>query len=415
VTKTVTNPAAREGGAIGSGRNIVTIRRNLVSVELGVTLVLLTCAALLGETFLAAASRDTGMIQRGLATAALDIHAIGSSDRDRRLLTMNLLDRLSRLSDVIGATGRGDADEPASDGMTVENARDMIPAGIAPASAFVVSPEYFHVVGVRIIGGREFTALDGPDAPPVAILSDSTARRLFANGDAIGRRVKFGPPSSVSPWMTVVGIAREVNPSRTAASSPRYHPVIYRPLTQISTSSLRVFVRTRGPSAAVLADLRAVIRNSMPGAPLVGSITTFDAVLDRQLAPLRINAVVLGAFAFIAVVVAMLGIYGIVAYLVELSTGEIGVRMALGARRSDVVLLQVGAVMRIAAIGIAGGLVGSYLLTGVIRSLIYDTSPTDVRAFGGSALLLAAVTLLAAYLPARRAATIDPAIALRLN
>jgi hypothetical protein len=287
----------------------------------------------------------------------------------------------------------------------------MIPAGTAPASALVVSPGYFRTVGTRLIRGREFTTADGLDAPPVAMLSDSTARRLFPNEDPIGRRVKFGPPSSSLPWLTIVGVVAEGGQMLTA-KAPSYRPVLYRASIQVPMTHIRLMVRTIGPSSAVLPAMRATIHELAPNSPVMG-LTTIDEVTDRVLSPLRTNALVLTAFAILAVIIAALGIYGTVAYLVEDRTEEIGVRTALGATRADVVLLHMNDAAIMAALGIVGGLIGSYLLTQVLRSMIYDTSPTDPGVLASTAVLLAAVALAAAFIPARRAAAVDPVRALR--
>jgi putative ABC transport system permease protein len=275
-----------------------------------------------------------------------------------------------------------------------------------------VSAGYFQTVGIPLLQGREFTALDGADAPPVAVLSDSTAHHLFPNQNPIGRRVKFGDLASAQPWMTIIGVVGETEGSVTSRVAP-YQPVMYRPLMQGGTSHLRVFVRTRGPSSAMLVPMRSTISGVVPNAPLIGGMTTMDAVLERQLGPLRINAVVLGAFAALALVVATLGIYGTVAYLVEQRTSEIGVRIALGAQSAEIVLLNMRRAFGMSVAGIVIGIAGSYLVTGLLRSLIYDTSPTDPRVFGGAAVLLATVTFAAAYIPARRTLAIDPARVLR--
>ncbi|HTA74371.1 MAG TPA: ADOP family duplicated permease [Gemmatimonadaceae bacterium] len=398
----------RSGLAVTPGRDVVAAKRALVTLEIALTLVLLTSAGLLGETFLAASGRDTGMAKDHLATGLLDVHA----EPDRRAVALSLLDHLSRLPSVSGAALRGEADLPRGSGLIQDGDVAMIAAGVAHISVPVVSPGFFRTVGARLIRGREFTEADGPQAPPVAILSDSTARRFFPNQDPIGRRVMFGPASAPS-WITIVGVAGEIGHPLTTSRAAPYRPTLYRPIAQVSTSHVRFLVRTHGPSAALLTPIRAAIRSVVPDAPLVG-LTTVDEATDRQLAPLRSNALVVSTLALLTLGIAALGIYGMVGYLVEQRTNEIGLRMALGARPIEVIGLALRFALGATVMGILCGMLGAYLLAQLLRSLIYDTSPSDPRIFAAAATVFAAVALAAAYVPARRATRIDPARALRV-
>jgi len=205
-----------------------------------------------------------------------------------------------------------------------------------------------------------------------------------------------------------------MNGSVTTSKPPPYSPTMYRPLAQATalTPGLRFAVRTRGPSGALLAAVRSAIREFRPDVPIIG-LTTIEAFRETQLAPLRINAVVLGAFAVLATFVAVVGVYGTIAYLVHQGSTEISIRMALGAQPVDVLALNVRLAFSMTLRGIVVGIVGSFALTRILRAVLYDTSPTDPQVFAGAATVLAAAALAGGYFPARRATRIDPARALQ--
>jgi ABC-type antimicrobial peptide transport system permease subunit len=185
-----------------------------------------------------------------------------------------------------------------------------------------------------------------------------------------------------------------------------------RPLAMAPSGDLRLTVRTRGKPEPVLPSVRETFHEVAPAAPLA-VLTSSDTMLNRQLSPFRVNAIVLGWFAFFTLVIAAVGIYGIVAYLVTQRTSENGIRMALGARPAHVVLPNMRLALEVIAVGTIVGLVGSFALTRILRSVLFDVSPTDPRIFAAAAALLALVTLGASYFPARRATRVDPARALR--
>ncbi len=397
----------------GLTRSAMTTRRHILCAQMACTLVLLTCAGLLGKSFLRAASRNTGLAEGQLVTGLVDLtKRHGNQATDQRVTAFELLQRLSGLPGVQGVAGRGAASDPDAEGMTREGDRAMLSGSAVPTSAEVISAGYFRTVTTLPIRGREFSTVDGPLAPPVAILSDSTARSLFPRENAIGRRIRFGPPSSPSPWMTIVGIAGEPAPDGALSAIRHYNPVLYRPLAQVGTTHLRIFVRTAGPSASLVSAVRSVVRSSLPTAPVVG-VTSMTAVRERRLSPLRTNAVVFGAFAIMSLVIAAVGLYGVVSYLVHESTTEIGIRMALGAARRRVLVEHLRSALVIVGAGVALGLAGAYVATQVLQSMLYDTSPSDPQVFAGAAALMALVTLAATIIPAQRATKIDPARALR--
>jgi hypothetical protein len=313
---------------------------------------------------------------------------------------------------VVGASLSGTPlDEPEYTGLLVEGKPKLVPIGIAPPSIEGVSPEEFIVQGIPVLHGRAFTAADGPDDPAVAILSAPTARRLFPEGNAVGRRVRFVSSSDASAWMTIVGI---VGATRLSALAPveAYHPATYRPLTQAPTSMLAFALRTRGSSTALMPAVRRAVHEVAPGVPLA-ALTSIEDRLGSELAPLRANTIVLGALALFALAIAALGLYGIVAHLVTERRREISIRIALGASAAAVIRLAMRSVLAMVGWGLLAGLVASYASTRILRSLLYGSSTSDPRVFVVAALVLVTTATAAAFLPARRAARVDPMLALR--
>ncbi len=401
------------GGHFSGGRDVTTTRQLLVGVEVACTLVLLTGAGLLVKTFVEAATRDMGMARRGVIRGFLYGRGAGiDSPAQQRAMARAVLERLQRIPGVSAASLSGTPlDEPEYDGLLVEGSADVIPAGIVPSSVEGVTPDEFLVQGIPVLHGRAFTAADGIGDTPVAILSEPTARRLFPKGNAIGRRVRFVPSSDATQWMTIVGIVGATRQSALTATEP-YHPAMYRPLAQAPTSMLAFALRTRGAPTALLPAVRHATHEVLPNVPLA-ALTSIEDRLDSQLAPLRANSIMLGGLAIFVLILAGLGLYGLVAQLIAERTHEIGVRMALGATGPAVLLLVTRSALTMTLWGVAMGLLASHWLTRILRSFLYGSSTSDPRVFIAAALVLVATAIVAAYLPARRATRVDPMLALR--
>lgn len=405
--------ARAAGGHYSGGREVTATRRLLVGAEVACTLVLLTGAGLLVRTFADAATRDMGMAKEGVIRGFLYGRGAGIDTPTRqRALAQAVLGRLEQIPGVVAASLSGTPlDQPDYAGLLVEGNSNVIPVGIAPPSVEGVSPDEFLVQGIPVLHGRAFTTADGPSDPPVAIISEPTANRLFPEGNAVGRRVRFVPSSNATAWMTIVGVVGATRLSALAPTEP-YHPAMYRPLTQAPTSMLAFALRTRGPSTALMPAVRRATHEVVPGVPLA-ALTSIEDRLGSQLAPLRANTVVLAVLAFFALAIAALGLYGLVAHLVTERTREIGVRIALGASGPAVIRLVMHSALVMVGWGVVAGLVASYVLTRILRSLLYGSSVSDPRVFAAAAVVLVTTALLAAYLPARRATRVDPMLALR--
>jgi putative ABC transport system permease protein len=278
-----------------------------------------------------------------------------------------------------------------------------------------ITPEYFNANGYSLLQGHAFTDADNASAMPVGIIDEETAKHVFPGATAVGRRLKLGPPSSNAPWITIVGVVAASGCLKTETCV--FRPVLYRPLGQVELAPygfLTFVVRTRGPDESLKPAIRAAVREADPTI-VVMRLFSAESRWEDVIAPLRANAVVLGGFALFALLIAGVGTYGVLAYLVNQRTAEIGIRMALGATSANVRGLVLRSVAMTVLVGIAAGAAGSFALTRLLRSMLYATSPTDPMVFAAAALTLAGVAMLAAYLPARRAAKVDPMIALRVG
>jgi len=272
-----------------------------------------------------------------------------------------------------------------------------------------VTPTYFRSMGIPLLSGRTITPQDVADGPQVALVNEAVVRRYFPNEDPLGKRFKFGDPEDQAPWITIVGVVKDVRRQGldTAARIASYLPHRQRP-----ARSLEVVIRAAGEPLALAGAARDTIRSLDRDLPIT-NLRTMSDVLSETSAQRRFNMLLLGLFAGVALLLAAVGIYGVMAYAVTQRTHEIGVRMALGARPRDVLSLVLKQGLGLALAGVALGLGGAFALTRLMASLLYEVSATDPLTFAAVALLLVGVASLASYLPARRATKVDPMIALR--
>jgi putative ABC transport system permease protein len=302
---------------------------------------------------------------------------------------------------VSGGDGHGN--------VTVEHR--SFPSGEAPAASFRrILPNYFRAMGVPLVRGREFTPRDGTD-PMVVIISETMARRLWPTGDPIGQRIKIGPPEH-EPWLTIVGVVGDVR-NVSLDSEPALDT--YEPHAQRPWATMNLLIRTRATATEVaqtLRDVRAELRRIEP-ALLVDRIGTAEDRLGASVAPQRLNVLLLGAFAAFALALAAVGIYGLTSYTVVQRTREIGIRMALGADRRQVVGDVLWRALKLALWGILIGVPAAMALGFAIQKLLFAVQPTDTATFCAVAAGMAAVALLASWMPALRATSVDPMRALR--
>jgi predicted permease len=271
------------------------------------------------------------------------------------------------------------------------------------------TPDYFTALGVPLKDGRFFMANDTPEDTPVIVIDEKMARRFWPNGSAVGKRVKPGPPGSTAPWRTIVGVVGSVKQYGLEVDG---RMVVYFSITQNPITGLYAVARTDGDPAAVSASVVRAIR-SMDANVAIYDVATMDGRMYRSLARQRFAMVMLTVFAGFALVLAAVGVYSVMSYLVSRGTREIGIRMALGADRRAVHRMIFGQGLVLTLGGVVAGLAGAFALTRVMRSLLFEVSPSDVMTFVLLPLLLGAVALAASFIPARRATRIEPLVALR--
>jgi putative ABC transport system permease protein len=272
-----------------------------------------------------------------------------------------------------------------------------------------VSPGYFRTLGIPLLFGRDFIEQDKVDSPLVVILSNSTAKKLFSNENPIGHQILFGTDNGNGLAAEVIGVVGDV---RSQELSKANDVEFYRPWPQRSAPFLNVVVRSATKPEATAGIVRATLNRIDNGLPILQP-STLDAIVTQSLGPERLTMTLLGVFAGIAVLLAVVGIYGAVAYTVEQRTGEIGVRMALGAQTQDVLRLVVRQGMNPVILGLIIGLAGTFAVGRLLAAQLYQISPYNPLLPGATAIVLALAALLACLLPARRASSVDPLIALR--
>ncbi|MFN2565811.1 MAG: ADOP family duplicated permease [Gemmatimonadaceae bacterium] len=393
-------------------------RRALVAAEVALSLVLLVGAGLLTQSFLRLHGVPAGFDRDGAMTAGL-LMRIGSSfnpahDGPRwSAFFSEYADRLSALPGVEAAGGVSSLPLSGSietAGFAVEG-QVRAPGSQPPSAAYaVVTPGYFRAMRIPMVAGRTFDSRDRAGGLPVVVVNEEFARRYWPGEAALGKRIIigfFGPSSAATEVVGVVGDVRQ-----TTLDAPMT-PAMYFPVTQLPYPFLTFVVRTKGsPPTSALPLMRRELKAMDPSLALHDA-QTLREVTDASLARQRFSMIVIGTFAATALVLAMVGLYGVIAYSVAQRTREIGVRIALGASSRNVLALVVGEGVRLAAVGVVAGLAVASATTRLMRSLLYGVSATDAGIYAAVALLTAAVAVLASCVPARRATRVSPTAALR--
>jgi len=408
-TKTHPGESLKEGGlrlSVGPGRERTC--GALVVVQLALALVLLAGAGLLIRSFLRLTATDPGFDPHNLLTARLGLpdNQYHRPDQQRAFF-QNLLASLRTLRGVSSAEAV--AVPPLwgymmSAGFDIEGVpgrTDMIQG----AAINIVSPGYLHAIGVPLISGRAFTPLDSAEAPKVVVLNRTCARTFFLHEDPVGKRIRI----SDMGWATIVGVVGDL---RQAGLMSRPKPEIFLPSLQMLSSEMSVVIRSTQDPQRLAGALRSRVE-SLDKSLAIYEVMTMDQFMAEQVASRKFNMALLGLFAFLAVALAGVGIYGVMTYAVTQRTHEIGIRMALGAEQLDVLRLVLRQGIILAAFGICVGFAGALALTRFLSSLLYEVPPRDPLTFVIVSALLGGVALLATYLPARRAAKVDPLVALR--
>jgi putative ABC transport system permease protein len=405
---------AEGGRALSGARSAARTRSALVLAEVALASVLLVGAALLLRSFVGLTRVDPGVSVDGILTARVTLPRSRYDDPARQVAFADaLLDRARALPGVASAALGSAA--PVDDAVpywaiALAGVEQPPPDVVQDAVVYRASPEYFHTFGLPLIRGRLFEASDRTDRTPVAIVSQGLARRYWPGGDPVGSRLTFGDPTdSATSWMTVVGVVGDVR--QDGAVSPAY-PQIYVPFAQLSNRSVVVALRTGRNPLALAAPLKQALAGVDPSLAL-SQVTTMEQRVASTLARPRVNALLLAGFAATALVLAALGIYGVIAYSVVQRTRELGIRVALGASADAVLGMVMRQGLTPVMIGLAIGLGVAAAGSRVLRSLLYGVTATDLATYGAVAAFLTAVAAAASYVPARRAARSDPVQALR--
>jgi putative ABC transport system permease protein len=402
--------SALQGGGRSFGGGSLRLRSALVVAEISLALVLLIGAGLLIKSFWQLVNVETGFDARNVLTVEMQLPEKEYKEEPRAAAFYDqLIGRIRTLPGVYsaGAVNTLPMRGFFMQGLEVEGTPPLAP-GQRPITAFrVITPGYFAALGIPLLNGRVFQETDRAGTSAVVVIDRATARQHWPDSDALGKRIKLGGPQD--PWMTVVGVVGDV---RYHGLDSRIFPTIYVPHGQVPFRRMMVAVRTTGEPLALVPAVKgqiAAIDRNLP----VSKIQTMEQIVAESVTPQRFNLTLLGTFAALALLLAAVGIYGVISYAVTRRRNEIGIRMALGARARDVTRLVIGQGMRLTLLGVALGLVGALALTRVLRVLLFNVSATDPLTFAAIALLLTTVALIACWLPARRATRVDPLNALR--
>lgn len=406
------NDTLKEGGR-GSAGIRARARNLLVVTEIALSLILLVGAGLMIQSLLRLQRVNIGLDARNVLTATVILpRAKYSEDEQRATFFKQLVERVRSLPGVQAAAAT--ATLPLSGGnwgrsLTVEG-YPVLPVGQAPMIQHtVVTPGYFRTMGISLLAGRDFTDADAKGSPDVTIVDERLAREYWPNDTPIGKRVRFGPPEDNEPWHTVIGVVSAVRHQRVQEDTRKS---VYLPHLKMPVTGMSLVARTSSDPKDLVAAIRREVAQLDRDLP-VSEIATMEEVVAESIWQPRLYATLFTVFAGGALILALIGIYGVMAFLVQTRTHEIGVRMALGATARDVFKLIVGRGMKLTAIGVVVGVGGAIGLTRLMHSLLFNTSATDPVTFILISVLLSLAAFFACYIPARRAAKVDPLVALR--
>jgi putative ABC transport system permease protein len=406
------NESLKETGRSTAGLRRSRLRNLLVVSEVALALVLLVGAGLMIKSFMRLQQTSPGFEPRNLLTMNISLPRQKYKEKQQANVFFDQL--FQRLNTVPGVESVGGVDPlPLSDsnattGFIVEGGPVLAPADRPEMGQRVVTPLYFQTMRIPLLKGRHFSEQDREDAPPVVIINEAAARRFWPSEEVLGKRLGFEDEGR-DVWGEVVGIVGDVKHERLDAEAK---PEVYFPYRQYPKNFMSLVVRTSSDPAGMIAGVREQVLAVDRDQP-VFDIMTMEQRISKSVAQSRFIMLLLGLFSALALLLAAVGIYGVMAYVVAQRTHEIGIRMALGAQRSDVLKLVVGQGMILAFVGVVLGMVAAFALTRLMSSLLYGVTATDPLTFGGVAVILSAVALLATIIPARRATRVDPMEALR--
>jgi predicted permease len=406
---------AARGSTEGARRS--RLRNLLIVSEFALALMLLISAALLMRSFWRLQNVDPGFAAENVLTARLWLPQPNQPESgpyfthsSRIALYKQLHERLSELPgvQVVGGTTRLPFDGSRSSAPFIIEGQALESSDFNLTEFAAASPGYFGAIGIPLIKGRLFTEQEDENAPGVIVVNQSFAQKYFLNEDPIGKRIRLGRQSQ-NPWLTIVGIVRDV---KSEGLDIETKPQMYRSVHQASSLLFTLVIRTAANPSGLTEAVRNEVRSVDPDLPVFG-VRTMEEVMANTVVQRRFAMVLLGMFAFVALALSSIGIYGVISYSVSQRTHEIGVRLALGASSRDILQLIMIQGVKLTAFGVAAGLAGAVAATRFLAFLLFGTSATDPITYVGITFLLSLVALVACYVPARRAMKVDPMIALR--
>ena len=407
--------ALRDGGRHGGGQRLHSVLHGLVVAEVALSLVLLAGAGLLMRSFVKLQRSDLGFRAEGVLTAGVRLPASRYDFAKSSSLFRESLSRITALPGVQHAAGTSCLPVPyPCIGTSFWRAdRPRPAAGQVPSSQVrPVTPEFFKTMDIPQLSGRDFSESDTMDSTPVVIVSDEVVRQQFPEGSPLGRRLRISVDHANGrddvEW-TVIGVVASI---KSSLDGP-VRQTLFIPRTQRPSAFMFLFVRTPQDPLSLAAGVTRTVHEMEPEAPI--DVRTLDDVVGATIARPRAISVLVGVFALVALVLAAVGVYGVMAYSVRERTQEIGVRMALGASAASVFRLMIGQALRLVFLGVAVGLLAAGALTRLLEGLLYGVEPLDPWTFGITALMLLIVATVAAYVPARRGMRMAPVDALRTN
>jgi putative ABC transport system permease protein len=408
------NESLKEGGRGSTGGIHGSRVRSLIVVfEVALSLVLLICAGLMIRSFIRLQTFEMGFNPNNLLTMRVQLP--GSKYRENPQVINFFQQLFQRMESTPGVQAVGGissiflSDTPNSTIFTIEGRPPQPDAERVEIPLDSVTSNYFRVMGIPLLKGREFDSRDTASSPPVVIVNETFARRFFPDEDPIGKRFVYGSPVPNNPWITIVGVVADM---RRTGFEREVRPETFLPQDQNPDNALTIVARTASDPASFANALRNEVW-AVDKDQSVFEIQTMDQMLSQMTSQRRFTMLLLGILAGVALILAAVGIYGVISYSVTQRTHEIGIRLALGAQASDVFRLIVGQAIILAFVGVAVGLIAAFLLTRWMHGLLYGVSATDPLTFAAISVVLTGVALGASYVPARRAMKVDPMIALR--
>jgi putative ABC transport system permease protein len=407
------NESLKDGGKT-TGSSGIRLRGFLVASQFAITFVLLVAAGLMLKSLYRLQQVEPGIDPSNVLSMRLNLPQSKYADPQRQRAFFEELISQTRLLPGVRSVGAVNFLPLSGTGNQRNFSIEGQPDPKLNLEFRMASPDYFPTLGIQLSSGRLFNERDRENAPRVAVVNETLARLFFSNTEPIGKRIRLGNERGPFPWLTVVGVTRDV---KHGGLDKEIRPEMYVPYLQPllpnwNTQTMFLVLRADSDPSKFIPAARGVVQKLDSDQP-VYSVSTMEQLLNRSLTPRRFNMWLLGAFAVLALVLSVIGIYGVMSYSVSQRINEIGIRIALGARTRDVLKLVIWRGMKLALIGVAIGLIGAFLITRTMERLLFNVSTTDTLTFVVISILIIVVALMACLIPSRRATRVDPIVALR--